>query len=169
MRIAMNLNLRELALRNDNGAQPAPLKRPARRWLSRYLLPAAIVLGFVLVLGWSLRSLLLPARSVTVMPVVTSRQVGQAEGAPLFQGAGWVEPRPQPVLVAALTEGIVAKLHVVENSPVKKGSLVAELIVEDADLGVKGAEAEVRLRRGEHAGASSAWDAAQAEVEQPAR
>ncbi|MFO0966736.1 MAG: efflux RND transporter periplasmic adaptor subunit [Gemmataceae bacterium] len=164
----MSLNLRDLALRNDNdNGVPASLKPPRRRWLSRYLLPGAIVLGFLLVLGWSLRALLLPARSVTVMPVLTSRQVSHVEGTPLFQAAAWVEPRPQAIAVAALSEGVVSRLHVVENSPVKKGDLIAELIVEDADLAVKAAEAEVRLRQAEVAGAKGGWEAAKTNLEQP--
>jgi RND family efflux transporter MFP subunit len=64
------------------------------------------------------------------------------------------------VLVTAREEGIVIKIHVVENSPVKEGDPIAELLPEDADIAWKAAEAEVRLRQ-------AAWEAARVNLEQP--
>src|SRR5436309_6218831 len=113
------VDLRQLAVRRDGGP-PAP--RARRHLVSRYLLPGAVLLGFAALAAWSARDALRPPRSVTVVPVVASHGELQAEaGAPLFQAAGWVEPRPTPVLVTALTEGVVERLLVVEGQEVVAG------------------------------------------------
>ena len=65
---------------------------------------------------------------------LASQSAVQQEGTPLFQAAGWIEPRPTPVRVAALAPGVVERLLVVEDQPVKAGEPVAELIKEDAQL-----------------------------------
>src|SRR6266849_5684549 len=108
------VDLRELAVRRDK----APGAVKARRsWHigTRIVLPGIVVLGFLAVIGWAARDRLLPARTVTVVPVVTAQMDVQSEGTPIFQAAGWVEPRPTPILVTALTEGVVEKLFVVEG------------------------------------------------------
>src|SRR5262249_57407742 len=120
--------------------------RPSH-WLSRYLLPAAAVLAFAAVLLWAMRDSLLPSKSVTIVPVITARAEIQQEGAPLFQAAGWVEPRPTPTVVSALAEGVVEELLVVEGQEVKAGEPVAKLIEIDAKLALDAAEATVLLRQ----------------------
>src|SRR5438067_1563390 len=126
------VDLRQLAVRRDPAE--AAVRRTRRHVFARYVLPAVIVFGFVAVLAWSARDSLLPARSVTVVPVITSRAEVNQEGAALFQGAGWVEPRPTPVLAAALTEGVIDRLLVVEGQEVKAGEPIATLIAADARL-----------------------------------
>ena len=58
-------------------------------------------------LGWAVRDRFVPTKAVTVLPVIVSRPEVQQAGTPLFQAAGWIEPRPTPVLAAALAEGII--------------------------------------------------------------
>src|SRR5262245_22739618 len=110
-----NIDLRQLAVRRDG---PAPAPRRRRHLVTRYLLPAVVLLGFASVLAWAARDSLLPSRPVTVVPVLAVRGSAEVGGAPLFQAAGWVEPRPTPVLVTSLAEGVIDKLLVVEGQQV---------------------------------------------------
>lgn len=136
------VDLRELA-----AAPAAP--RGGRHWLSRYVLPGAIVLGFLALVGWAARNSFLPAQPVTVVPVVATRAVVQEAGAPLFVAAGWVEPRPTPILVTALAEGVVEQLLVVEGQEVKAGEAVARLIDADARLALAAGDADLKQREAE--------------------
>src|SRR5262249_2868999 len=86
---------------------------------------------------------------------------------PLFRAAGWVEPRPTPILVTALSEGVVERLLVVEGQQVQQGQIVARLVDAEAKLAALAAEAEVRQRQGELAGAQARLTAAKARLEQP--
>lgn len=139
------VDLRELAVRRDSSV---PGKRS---WHvgTRVVLPAVVLSGFIAVIGWAARDRFLPAQSVTVAPVITTQSDVQSEGTPLFQAAGWIEPRPTPILVTALTEGVVEKLLVVEGQQVKVGQIVAQLIRDDATLAMQAAEADRDLRRAE--------------------
>ena len=83
-----NVDLQQLAVRRDG---PAPQLRRPRHLASRYLLPGAVLAGFLVVLAWAARDSLLPSRPVTVVPVLTTRAEVRQEGTPLFQAAGWVE------------------------------------------------------------------------------
>jgi RND family efflux transporter MFP subunit len=161
-----NVDLRQLAVRREQPSG-APAARRPRRWLTRMVLPAAVLVGFVAVTAWAARDSLLPSRPVTVVPVLTTHGEVSREGQPLFQSAGWVEPRPTPVLVPALTEGIVDKLLVVEGQEVKAGAIVATLIDTDAKLALKMAEADLRLRLAELESAKAARTAAAVNFEKP--
>src|SRR6185295_2686703 len=101
---------------------------------TRVVLPGIVLFGFLAVVAWAARDRLLPARQVTIMPVVTTQSDIQSEGTPLFQAAGWIEPRPTPIHVTALAEGVVEKLLVVEGQKLKAGEQVALLIQDDARL-----------------------------------
>src|SRR5947207_8947287 len=158
-----NVDLRQLAVRRDEPISPAA-RRP-RRWLTRVVLPAAVLLGFAAVTAWAARDSLLPSRAVTVVPVLATRGEVSHEGEPLFQSAGWVEPRPTPVLVPALAEGVVDKLLVVEGQEVRAGETVATLIDADAKLALKAADADLRLRRAELKSAEAARIAAAVNLE----
>src|SRR4051794_19817961 len=127
-----HVDLRQLVVARPETGSALPARR--RHLATRYLLPGAVLLGFVAVIGWAARDSLLPARPVTVVPVLVTRaEVAQA-GTALFQAAGWVEPRPTPVVVTALGEGVVEELLVKEGQEVKAGQAVARLIAEDAQL-----------------------------------
>jgi multidrug efflux pump subunit AcrA (membrane-fusion protein) len=130
-------------------------------------MPAALIVGLLGVIAWAARDSLLPAREVTVMPVVFSEGIVSAEGAPLFKAAGWVEPRPTAVQVTALAEGVVERLLVIEGQRVEKGQEVARLIDRDAELALAEAKVEIELRQAELASAQAALAAAQTAIEQP--
>jgi HlyD family secretion protein len=81
--------------------------------------------------------------------VLATRTAARSSGGVLFQSAGWVEPRPTPVLVPALAEGVVDQLLVVENQAVQADEPVARLIDADARLALHAAESDLRLRETE--------------------
>ncbi len=163
-----NVDLRQLAVRREVAPEPPRVAARRRHLVTRYLLPAAVLLGFLAVLGWATRDSLLPAREVTVVPVLATRaEVQQESGTPLFQAAGWIEPRPTPVLATALAEGVIQELLVVEGQEVKAGEPVARLVDADARLALKATEADVRLREAELASMHAALGAARVNVSQP--
>ncbi|MFL5340562.1 MAG: efflux RND transporter periplasmic adaptor subunit [Gemmataceae bacterium] len=143
----MSVDLRQLAVRRSGGETRPSARRP--HLFTRFVLPGAIALGFVAVVTWAARDRLLPSKPVTVVPVLTSRAEVQSEGTPLFQAAGWVEPRPTPVLATALSEGVVESLLVVEGQEVRAGEPVARLIDAETRLAVTAAEADLHHREAE--------------------
>jgi HlyD family secretion protein len=166
--VAGRLDLRQLAVDRGTGA---PSERAAARvrlgLLTRYVVPGGLLLGFLGLLAWSARGSLLPSRPVTIMPVLSARTEVQQAGTPLFQCAGWVEPRPTPIVVTALAEGVVEKLLVVEDQEVQAGEPVATLLATDARLALEGAEAELRLREAELARAQAKWKTTRRRIESP--
>src|SRR5215470_16755672 len=80
-----NVDLRQLAVRREGTSPSAAVRR--RHLVTRYL-PAAVVLGFLAVVGWAARDSLLPSRPVTVVPVLATRTEVRQAGMPLFQAAG---------------------------------------------------------------------------------
>ncbi len=161
----MNVDLRDLAI--DRDPSKATRRRLRRHLLTRYAIPLLLVGGCVGLLAWSSRDLLFPPRSVTVVPVLVTDGELPAAGRPLFQAAGWVEPRPTPVRVAALAPGVVEQLLVVEDQPVQAGQPVAELVREDAELAYQRAKADLELRRAELEEAQSALAAAEVRLQHP--
>ncbi|MEX0703340.1 MAG: efflux RND transporter periplasmic adaptor subunit [Planctomycetales bacterium] len=158
------LDLRQLAI---DRREPPKAKRRRRRLVSRYVLPGGIVLGFLGMLGWAARDRFLPIKSVTVVPVVVARAEVRRGGAPLFQAAGWIEPRPTPVLVSALAEGVVRELLVVEGQEVQAGEPIARLIDVDARLALQQAESDLALRAAELASAQADLQAGRLRLEHP--
>ena len=161
------IDVQQLAIQRETAAAPRPAPRDRQRVLIRYVLPGTVLAGFVVVLAWTARASLLPAHPVTVVPVLTSRGESAPAGAPMFQAAGWVEPRPTPVLVTALAEGVVEQLLVVEGQEVRAGEPVARLIDVDAKLTVNTAEAELQLRQAELASAEAGEKAAKTTLAEP--
>lgn len=159
------VDLKQLAVnRGDQKVRPLVRKRP---WLTQWGIPFLIIAGFLAVTGWSMREHLLPAQPVTVVPVILTRAEVQTEGTPLFQAAGWVEPRPTPVMVSALVEGVVERLLVVEGQEVRAGEPVAQLFDADAKLAVREAEATKQLRMAELEVGRATAKAAQTNVDRP--
>lgn len=142
-----NVDLRQLAVNRAPPPQGGPA--PSRHLITRYLLPGGVLCGFLAVGAWAARDSLMPSHPVTVVPVLTTRAEIEQAGAPLFQAAGWIEPRPTPTLVPALAEGVVEKLLVVEGQEVKAGEVVALLVADDAKLALKSAAANLRQREAE--------------------
>lgn len=158
------IDLRELAI---DRREPPRVKRRRKHLASRYLLPGVVMLGFLGMLGWAARDQFLPAQAVTVVPVVVTRAEIQQTGTPLFQAAGWIEPRPTPVLVPALAEGVIQELLVVEGQEVQAGEAVARLIDVDARLALQQAESNLALREADLASAEAELQAARMRLEHP--
>ena len=159
------VDLRELSV-DRQAARPA-MAGPRRRLLTRYVLPLALLLGFVAVLGWSLRDYFLPAKNVTVIKVIESRSMQRESGTPLFRAAGWVEPRPTAIRVPALAEGVVKELLVVEDQQVEANEPIARLVSEDAELSLQAAKAAKKLADAELEKAQVAVAAAQKDFDFP--
>ncbi len=160
------IDLRQLAIERTPTAAANPKSR--RRWLFRYALPTLILLGFCGLLATAAGTQWLPRRSVTVVPVMLSRAaIEQPSGTPQFQAAGWIEPRPTPINVAALAPGVIEELLVVEGQQVDKGEAIAKLIAADAQLALRQAEATLAIRVGDLKRAQAELRAAQTRVEQP--
>lgn len=164
------LDLRQLAVHREASPASGQRVRGPRhrlRLLTRYVFPGGLLVGFFGLIVWSARASLLPSRSVTVMPVLSARAEVRQAGTPLFQCAGWVEPRPTPIVVTALAEGVVERLLVVEGQAVKAGEPVATLIEADARLELEKAEAELRLREAELSRARVRLAAARSRIQNP--
>ncbi len=164
---ASQLDLSQLAVVRD---QPATAKTQAkikRSWLTRYVLPFGIFAGFLSLFGWAARDSFLPAQSITITPVVVSRAEIQREGTPLFQAAGWIEPRPTPVMASALAPGVILDLLVIEGQRVEKGEPVATLIDTDAKLALAQAKARQTLQQAEIDRAEAALTAAKINLARP--
>jgi HlyD family secretion protein len=163
--MATPVDLRQLAVeRPAAGSRPLTRKRA---WLTRWALPLAIVVGFVAIVGWSAREHWLPAKPVTVVPVMLAKAEIQQAGTPLFQAAGWIEPRPRAVLATALVEGVVAELLVVEGQEVTAGQTIATLVDAEARIAVREAQAALQLRQAERDSAQATLTAAQRNLEKP--
>lgn len=160
-----SVDLSQLAVKR--GAPAAPTRPSRRRWMTRYVIPAVILTGFASLFGWAARDSFLPAQSVTVTPVIVARADVQQAGTPLFQAAGWIEPRPTAVVVPALAPGVVEELFVVEGQPVERGQPVAKLIDVDAKLALQQADATLRLYDAEVQNAEATLAAARTALEKP--
>ena len=160
------LDLSRLAV--DRSPSDAPQTRQRRpRWVSRYVLPISILLGYLALLGAAAGRQLLPKPAVTVVPVIVKRGAIQQAGTPMFQAAGWIEPRPTSVSVAALAPGVLEELLVVEGQSLLKGEPIARLIAIDAELGVQQAKASLSIRDGELQRAQAELKAAIARLDKP--
>ncbi|HYE02653.1 MAG TPA: efflux RND transporter periplasmic adaptor subunit [Phycisphaerales bacterium] len=158
------------------GATPvvAPaVPMPGRRWQTRVLVPALLVLGLAALLAIAGRSALTPALAVRVLPVIVKADGsaggtdggGAGAGELVSQAAGWIEADPYAVSVPALSEGVVREVLVLEGDAVEAGDVVARLIDEDARIALGGAEAELaeaeaelQSARAELAAAQTRWD-----------
>ena len=159
------VNLKDLAVRRDAGSSSS--LAPRRHIVSRYILPGALVLGFLALTIWSARDLWLPRKMVAVVPVHVSLSEMQTAGTPLFKAAGWIEPRPTPIRVAALATGVVDQLLVVEDQFVKQGEPIARLVARDAELALQQAIATEGMRKGELEEAQATLTAARANLAFP--
>jgi len=159
------LDLSQLAVERQPVAKPATRRRKAL--LTRYVLPAAILLSFVGLFAWAARESFLPATPVTITPVVVSRAEVQQAGTPLFQAAGWVEPRPTPVIASSLAPGVIRDMLVVEGQKVAKDEPVATLIDLDAKLVLGNAEAQHQLQTAEVQRAEATLVAARTNLDNP--
>ena len=159
------LDLSQLAV--DRSHQAKPGLKVKRSWLSRYLLPSGILAGFLALFGWAARDSFLPAQSITITPVVVSRAEILQAGTPLFQAAGWVEPRPTPVVASSLAPGVIHEMLVIEGQDVEQAEPIATLIDTDAKLALKQARADDQLQQAEVRRAEAALVAAKTNLAKP--
>ncbi len=110
---------------------------------------------------------MLPATPVTVLPVIVTRGEVQAAGTPLFQAAGWIEPRPTAISVAALAPGVIEELLVVEGEQVQAEQPIARLIDIDARQALRQTEAALDIRQGELRRAEAELEAARLRLKHP--
>lgn len=165
--MAGTVDLRELAIDRGTSSGSAENVGPPARWGSRIVLPAALLLGFLGLLGWASQDMFLTRTAVTVIPVEVTRSTVRREGAPLFRAAGWIEPRPTAIRVAALEPGVVEQLLVVEDQPVEQGEPIAWLVDEDAEIALATARAELQLKQAEVQRVKARQRAAQTRLEFP--
>lgn len=131
-----------------------PQAKQSRQRLAKYL-PWVLLLAFLLLLALLFGERFMPARPVQLETVVTQRsqQVVQANSTPqtnavddfrgttVFQASGWIEADPLPIRVAALNDGFVDTVHVLEGEAVVKGQLLVQLVDDDARLDLASAQA----------------------------
>jgi RND family efflux transporter MFP subunit len=157
-------------------SHPAAPQTARRR--ATWLLPAGMLLGFVVLFLLLFRDRLIPARAVVVAPAVaieskpapvdekaapapTTPQAGRL----LFQASGWVEPDPQPIKVTALTDGFIEQVNVLEGAAVKRGEVIATLIEIDSRLAKEAAAAEVEMLDADLAALSTGTETTQFKLE----
>jgi len=162
--MTMQVDLRQLAVARPSSTVLLVRKRS---WLLRGGLSAAIMVSFLGLVGWSARDHWLPAQGVTVVPVFLAQAEAQPAGTPVFQAAGWIEPRPTAVTCAALIEGVVEELLVVEGQEVAADQPLVKLLDTEARLGLREAEATLQLRKAERDAARAVLTAARRHLEQP--
>lgn len=141
------VDLSQLAVARSTAPEAQLVRK--RHLFTRYGVPLVVLLGFCSVIAWAARDSLLPAKTVTIVPVVLAHAEVRQAGTPLFQAAGWVEPRPTPVMVTSLVEGAVEELLVIEGDQVEKGQPVARLVDADARLALDDAESSQALAQAE--------------------
>ena len=90
------VDLRELAI--DRGSTGQPVIRARRNVFTRYVLPLSLIVGFLSLVAWASQDVIFPPKAVTVVPVFATTAEVNREGTPLFQAAGWIEPRPTPAV-----------------------------------------------------------------------
>jgi HlyD family secretion protein len=143
--------------RESRGDGISSIPRPAFRWKTRLLLPGVILAAVAALFIYALQDSLLPARPVHVIPVVVKASSAEG-GATIVQAPGWVEADPYPLDAAALADGIVRDVLVLEGQPVKANQVVARLIDDDAKLALAKAEAQLIQQQATVTAAQTRWD-----------
>ncbi len=160
------IDLSELAW-DRQAESPGAVVGKRTPWLTRYVIPISILLGFIALFSFAMGSHLFSRRLVMVVPVMVQRGEVTDVSVPLFQTAGWVEPCPTAVSIPALTAGVIEELLVVEGQTVAKGEAIAKLISIDAELAVRQVETVVAIREGELQRAKAEQAAALIRLERP--
>ena len=162
-----SIDLSRLALDRSPHGNTTPQRPRRKRWLTRYVLPLGIVMGFVALMAAAGGRHLWTSTPVTVVPVIVKRAEVQQAGTTLFQAPGWIEPRPTAISVAALAPGVIEELSVVEGQKIQQGEVIARLISIDAELVVEQAKNTLAIRDGEVSRANAEHDAAVIRFENP--
>ncbi len=142
---------------------------PALKWKTRFLLPAAILLGTTTLLITAGRDALGSRTAVRVVPVLIKPGADNDEsaGSVVVQAPGWVEADPFPVAVSALADGVVSEVLVLEGERVTQDQVVARLVDDDARLAHQHAAAMLAERKAALAAADARLREAENNWEQP--
>ncbi|MAY74698.1 MAG: hypothetical protein CMJ31_08320 [Phycisphaerae bacterium] len=139
------------------------------------IVPSAVALATLGLLAWSAWPVVRPAREVEVTQAVFDRAAAAPDQIehtdsdkreiPTVQAAGWLEAEPFYVAAAALADGVVESMDVLEGDRVEKGQVVARLVAEDSEIRLRVAEADLANARAERSrmqaeleAAERAWD-----------
>lgn len=150
---------------------PAP--RPRRR---AYLLVACVATATTALLLLAAGSSLRPIPTVQAQPVVfqlVSEQPVVPDGVPTtrspktVQAPGWLEADPYSVAAAALTDGVIEEILVLEGDRVVRGQPVARLVRADAELALAAAEADLLAVQAAVRTANAAFLAAETDWNEP--
>lgn len=150
---------------------PAP--RPRRR---AYLLVACVATATTALLLVAAGSSFRPIPTVQARPVVFHQDSEQAvlpDGVPTarttktIQAPGWLEADPYSVAAAALTDGVIEEILVLEGDRVVRGQPVARLVRADAELALGASEAELLAAQAAVRTAKAALVAAETEWNEP--
>ena len=142
------------------------IPHPARKWVSRILLPVTIVVIALALLAYGARHSLQPAVEVRVVRAI-GKSMTLATGSVTVQAPGWVEADPFPIYVPALAPGIVEEVLVLEGEPVAPGQVVVRMIDDDARLAVDMTKAQVEDTRAQYSVAQANLIAAQSDWDNP--
>lgn len=153
-----------------DGHQAAVVPPPKRRWLTRFLLPLAVLLATSALILYAARDVIRPATEVATTRAVAvaaisdntaqTPSVSQSSSTVVAQAPGWVEPDPYPIYASGLANGVVESVHVLEGEAVKAGQLLVKLVADDAQLALKQAQAQLAM-------AQATLTAAQADFDEP--
>jgi HlyD family secretion protein len=150
-------DLRTLSRDAGSPARGTTVPLPKFPWKTRILIPGAILLVLLLLIAYTAKDALLPARAVKVVPVVL-KSGAEAGAASTVQAPGWVEADPYSIAVSALTDGIVKEVLALEGQPVKAGDVVVRLVDDDAKLALARAEADVSDKEAQLQAAQLRWE-----------
>lgn len=122
--------------------------------MTRIVLPALLVACALAALAVTSWRTLAPRTEIDVVPVSVRPAAMPADGAgagpgartdaserPAIQAPGWVEPSPFPMMVQALTPGIVRKVSVLEGDRVEQGQVLVELVDDEQRIALTRADA----------------------------
>jgi HlyD family secretion protein len=132
------------------GTAGVDIPLPARKWGLRVLLPGVILVALASLLAMTSADVLWPGTAVRVHPVIVKsggESGALAAGSVVVQAPGWVEPDPFPTYVAALADGVVQEVLVLEGERVEAGQLVARLVADDARIALHHAEAVLNEKK----------------------
>jgi RND family efflux transporter MFP subunit len=150
-------DLRTLAREPESASRAGSVPQPKFAWKTRVLIPGAILLVLLLLIGYTAQDALWPARAVKVVPVVV-KSVADAGTASTVQAAGWVEADPYPIAVSALADGVVKEVLALEGQTIETGDVVARLVDDDAKLALARAEADHSEKQARLDAAQRTWD-----------
>ncbi len=167
-----------MEIQDGERACDARVPQPQRAWMPAVVgMVVVALLGGIVVLaaGDALR----PAMKVRVVPVVFDRAIEADRVASLqggssvdvprktVQAPGWLEADPFYVACAALADGVIEEILVLEGDRVEAGQVVARLVAEDAWLALSRAGAALGAAQAGEAMARAELDAAESDWQHP--